>query len=92
VVIDQELCNVLCSTDNQYNSNTSLNLLLLGRQIQNLSVDVETKVPNKLDKKIHRQNAIMIEHPELGIQLIHLMFLTYGLMLMTCVKEKFSVE
>jgi hypothetical protein len=55
-----------------------------------LSVDVETKVLNELDKKIHRQNAIMIEHPELGIHLIHLMFLT--LMLMTRAKEKFSVE
>ena len=47
---------------------------------------------NELDKKIHRQNPIMIEHPKLGIQLIHLMFLTYGLMRMTRAKEKFSVE
>jgi len=31
-----------------------------------LSVDVETKVLNELDKTIHRQNAIIIEHPELG--------------------------
>ncbi|MFZ0894088.1 MAG: hypothetical protein WAZ77_06255 [Candidatus Nitrosopolaris sp.] len=57
-----------------------------------MSVDVEKKVLNELDKKIHGQNAIMIEHPELGIHLIHLMFLTYGLMLMTRAKEKFSVK
>ncbi|MGB6671349.1 MAG: hypothetical protein WBE34_02840 [Candidatus Nitrosopolaris sp.] len=57
-----------------------------------MSVDVGTKVLNELDKKIHRQNAIMIEHPELGIHLIHFDVLTYGLMLMTRAKEKFSVK
>jgi hypothetical protein len=36
------------------------------RQTHNLSVDVETKILNNLDEKVHRLNAIMIEHPELG--------------------------
>ena len=36
------------------------------RQTHNLSVDVETKVLNDLDEKVHRLNEIMIEHPELG--------------------------
>lgn len=36
------------------------------RQTHNLSVDVETKILNDLDEKVHRLNAIMIEHPELG--------------------------
>jgi hypothetical protein len=36
------------------------------RQIQSLDVNVETKVLNDLDEKVHSLNAIMIEHPELG--------------------------
>lgn len=36
------------------------------RQIQSLSVDIETKVLNDLDEKARSLNAIMIEHPELG--------------------------
>jgi hypothetical protein len=91
VIFDQELCNVLSVAQTIGISNTTLNLLLLLPNTKFVA-RFETNVPNELDKKIHRQNAIMIEYPELGIQLIHLMFLTYGLMLMTCVKEKFSVE
>ena len=36
------------------------------RQIQSLSLDVETKVLNDLGKKIHRMGEMVIERPELG--------------------------
>jgi hypothetical protein len=36
------------------------------QQIQSLNVNVETKILNDLDEKVHSLNAIMIEHPELG--------------------------
>jgi hypothetical protein len=71
------------------------------RQTHNLSVGVETKVLNDLDEKVHRLNAIMIEHPELGKVMTSLPALsletTYsfdvlGHVLTTCVKEKFSVK
>lgn len=36
------------------------------RQIQSLSLDVETKVLNDLGEKIHRMGEMIIERPELG--------------------------
>ena len=36
------------------------------RQIQSLSLDVETKVLNDLGEKIHRMGEMVIERPELG--------------------------
>ncbi|MGB6591552.1 MAG: hypothetical protein WBE68_08630, partial [Candidatus Nitrosopolaris sp.] len=36
------------------------------QQIQSLNVNVETKVLNDLDEKVHSLNTIMIEHPDLG--------------------------
>jgi len=36
------------------------------RQIQSLSIDVETKVLNDLGEKVHRMGDMIIERPELG--------------------------
>lgn len=36
------------------------------QQIQSLNLNVETKVLNDLDEKVHSLNTIMIEHPDLG--------------------------
>ena len=35
------------------------------RQIKSLSMDVETRVLNDLDEKIHRMGELMIERPEM---------------------------
>jgi hypothetical protein len=43
-----------------------LTLYFSKRQIQSLSMDVETKVLNDLGEKIHRMGEMIIDHPELG--------------------------
>ena len=43
-----------------------LTLYFSKRQIQSLSLDVETKVLNDLGEKIHRMGEMVIERPELG--------------------------
>jgi hypothetical protein len=43
-----------------------LTLYLSKRQIQSLSLDVESRVLNDLDEKIHRMGEMIIERPQLG--------------------------
>lgn len=43
-----------------------LTLYFSKSQIQKLSIDVESKVLNDLDEKIHRMGEMIIERPELG--------------------------
>jgi hypothetical protein len=43
-----------------------LTLYFSKRQIQSLSVDVESRVLNDLDEKIHRMGEMIIERPQLG--------------------------
>jgi hypothetical protein len=43
-----------------------LTLYFSKRQIQSLSMDVETKVLNDLGEKIHRMGEMIIDRPELG--------------------------
>ena len=43
-----------------------LTLYFSKRQIQSLSVDVESRVLNDLDEKIHRMDEMIIERPQLG--------------------------
>jgi hypothetical protein len=79
-----------------------LTLYFSKRQIQSLSVDVESRVLNDLDEKIHRIGEMIIERPQLGkvitniqtdrwLWTCHLRFMysTSAPMLTVCVKEKY---
>ena len=62
--------------------------------MQKLSMDIELRVLNDLDEKVHRLKESMVEPPDLSKVVfnspaISWMCLTYGHMVMTCGKEKY---
>ena len=43
-----------------------ITLFLSGRQVKDLSIDIETKVLSDLDEKMHRLEEHLLERPELA--------------------------